>query len=126
MGNALRSTLLFGGATKTGFGDSCGRPGEASASLAILRPFDLPTEDFRVMDIRAVPMLSLRLRRADMDFLWESCFTRGDELPTRRLPRCEKDSVHGGSAVTPVGVGGGLVEGAAVCGLECRATVLEF
>jgi hypothetical protein len=69
VGNAFKSTLFFGGVTRIVFGDSCGRPGEASASLAILRPFDLPTDDFRVMDIRAVPMLSLRLRRADMDFL---------------------------------------------------------
>jgi hypothetical protein len=125
VGNAFKSTLFFGGVTRIVFGDSCGRPGEASASLAILRPFDLPTDDFRVMDIRAVPMLSLRLRRADMDFLWESCFTWGDELLTRRLPRWEKDSVQGGRAVTPVGVGGGLVEGAAVWGLEFRAMGLE-
>lgn len=118
VGNDWRSTLVFAGFMRTGLGGSVVMAGDASVSLAILRPFDLPTEVLRVMDIRAVPMLSLRLRRADMDFLREVCPIRGDELLTMGLLRCENDSVQGGSAVTPTGARGGLVEGAAVWGLD--------
>jgi hypothetical protein len=102
------------GVTRGGLGDSADGPGDASASFATFRPFDLPSEDLLVIEIRALPMLSLRLRRADMDFLREVWPIRGDEPATRVLLRCEKVSVQRGNAVTPTGIRGEFADGAAV------------
>lgn len=94
-----------------------GKFGEASASLATSLPFDLPREDLPVMDIKALPILSLRLRSAEMDFLRDVAPITGAGLPTTGLLRCVKDSVQGGRAVTPTRGCIGLVFGALVCGL---------
>jgi hypothetical protein len=104
VGNAPRSTLLFG-VTRIGVEALLGKGGA-------LRLCDLPTDDLRAIDIRDLPIESLRLRSADIDFL-------RDVWPMRGEGRSERDSVQGGRAVTPMGGWGRLVlGGTAVCGRE--------
>jgi hypothetical protein len=89
---------------------STGSPGEVvSASRATFRPF----ERLLVMAISALPMLSLRERSAERDFLRELCVMNAWGvvlLVGIVLLRWEMVEVQRGRAVTP----GGDVEGAAV------------